>query len=592
VTSWAMWYVFAVILAVLAAMAAGRWRYDMIGLAGLLALAAAGILSPAEAVAGFGHPAVVTVAAVLVVGEALQASRAVDLVAGLLDRVRRPWLRVPALVGTVTAISGFMNDTGALAAMMPAVVRTARRLKLPASRLLMPVAYGSLLGGMITLIGTPANIIIASLRAEAVGRPFALFDYTWVGLPVALAGALFLGLVGWRLAPAREAAGDRADSFDIRDYVTEVRVTPSSPLAGRPLAYAGTLAEAEVTVIGLVRDGQVQPMPAPYQEIRPGDLLVITADSQQLTRFVDQAGVELVPQKDVEQTLRGGPVDLAEVVVGPGSGVVDQTVRDLNLRQRFGVNLLAVSRLGARPAARVASIRFQPGDVLLLQGRPEALRQVVRRFDLLPLPDRGVRLGTAAPAALTLGVLVGAVAAIVAGILPFEIAFLAAALLMVALGVVSPRRAYAAVDWPVLVLIGSMLPYGTALEASGGAAYLGRLLSEAAAGAGGWQAVALFFAATTLLTNLIGAKPAAVLAGSVAIHTAAGMEVAPDPLLMAVAVAASSAFLTPVGHQVNVIVMGPGGYRFADYLRVGLPLTLLTGLMAVPLLLHFWPLVP
>lgn len=587
-----MWYVFAVILAVLVAMASGRWRYDLIGMTGLLALAAVGILTPGQALAGFGHPAVITVAAVLVIGEALQASRAVDLVGALLERIGRPWLRVPALVGMVAGISGFMNDTGALAAMMPAVIRTAQRLKVPASRLLMPVAFASLLGGMITLIGTPANIIIASLRAEAVGRPFALFDFAYVGLPVALAGVLFLGLVGWRLTPAREAAGDRAQSFDIHDYVTEVRVTPSSPLAGRPLAYLGTLTEADVTVIGLIRNSDVQRLPPPYEVLRPGDLLVITADSDHLTRFVDQARVELVPQKDVERSLRGGPIDLAEVVVGPASGVIGQTVRDLNLRQRFGVNLLAVSRFGTRPAAGVASIRFRPGDVLLLQGRSDALQRLIRQLDLLPLPDRGVRLGAATPAALTLTVFAGAVAAIVLGLLPFEVAFLGAAVLMVALGVVSPRRAYGAVDWPVIVLIGSMLPFGTALEVSGGAAYLGRLLTAAAAGAQGWAAVLLFYAATCLLTNLIGAKPAAVLSGSVAIHAAGGMGVAPEPLLMAVAIAASSAFLTPVGHQVNVIVMGPGGYRFVDYLRVGIPLTVLTAGVTVPLILRFWPLTP
>lgn len=588
--SWQMWYVFAVILAVLAAMISGRWRYDLIGLTGLLALAAAGTLTPAEALAGFGHPAVITVAAVLVIGEALQVSRAVDLVGALLERISRPWLRVPAVIGMVTAVSGFMNDTGALAAMMPAVIRTAQQLKWQASRLLMPVAFASLLGGMTTLIGTPANIIIASLRAEAAGRPFALFDFTYVGLPVALAGAVFLGLVGWRLTPAREASAERAQLFDIRDYVTEVRVTASSPLAGRPLAYIGTMAEAEVTVVALVRNDDVQRLPPPYEVLRPGDLLVITADSQQLTRFVDQAGVELIPQKDVERSLRGGRVDLAEAVVGPGSGAVGQTVRDLNLRQRFGVNLLAVSRFGTRPAARVASIQFQPGDVLLLQGRSDALGQVIRQLSLLPLPERGVRLGAAAPAALTLAVFAGAVAAIVLGLLPFEVAFLGAAVLMVALGVVSPRRAYGAVDWSIIVLIGSMLPLGTALEVSGGAAYLGGLLTAAAVGAPGWAAVALFLTATTLLTNLIGAKPAAVLSGSVAIHTATLMGVAPEPLLMAVAVAASSAFLTPVGHQVNLIVMGPGGYRFADYLRVGVPLTLLTTAVAVPLILHFWPL--
>ncbi|HEX6989388.1 MAG TPA: SLC13 family permease, partial [Bacillota bacterium] len=256
------------------------------------------------------------------------------------------------------------------------------------------------------------------------------------------------------------------------------------------------------------------------------------------------------------------------------------------------VNLLAVSRFGTRPAARVASIRFQPGDILLLQGRADALREVTRRFSLLPLPERGVRLGTAAPAALALTVFAGALAAVVLGLIPFEIAFLGAAVLMVALGVLSPRRAYAAVDWPVIVLIGSMLPLGTALEVSGGAAYLGRLLTAATVDRPGWLALTMLLAATVVLTNLIGAKPAAVLGGSVAVEAAAAMGVSPDPLLMAVAVAASSAFLTPVGHQVNVIVMGPGGYRFADYFRLGLPLTLLTAAAAIPLILHFWPLTP
>lgn len=585
-----MWFVFAVILAVLAVLATNRWRYDLTGMTGLLALALTGVITPDEALAGFSHPAVVSVAAVLVISEALQSSRAADLIGNLITRIRQPGLQVPALVALVTAISAFMNDTGALAAVMPAALRAAREMKVAASRLLMPIAFASLLGGMITAVGTPANLIIAALRAEAVGRPFAIFDFTYVGLPIALAGGLFLGLVGWRWAPSRRGSAEQPDLFDIRDYLTEVHVTAHSILAGQPLAYLGRAVDAEVTVVALVRDDQVRQLPPPYEVLRPGDLLVVEADSEALSRFLDQARVELAPQKDVERILRGGPVELMEAVVRPGSALIDRTVRDLNLRWRYGVNLLAVSHFGARPATRVASVRFQPGDILLLQGTQASLRGAAASLGLLPLPERGLRLRAGAPAALSIAVFLAAIAATVTGVVPFVIAFVTAALAMVMLGIVPARRAYAAIDWQVIVLLAAMLPYGTALEKTGGAAYLAGLLRAAAAHSPPWAVVGLLLAATVALTNLIGAKPAAVLSGSVALHAAAALGLAPDPLLMAVAVGASCAFLTPVGHQVNVIVLGPGGYRFGDFLRLGLPLTAITCLLAVALILRVWPL--
>lgn len=566
----------------------GRWRYDVVALLCLLVVVAGGVTPAGQAFAGFGHPAVISVAAVLVISQGLQNSGLIDTLVHHLERVRGGTaVQLGALAGLTALFSSFMNNVGALAVMMPVAIRVAERHRLSPSVLLMPLAFASLLGGMTTLIGTPPNLIIASFRAQtAIGQPFAMFDFTPVGVAVAVAGVLFLSLVGWRLIPTRRAAGATDELFRVEDYVTELRVSPDSPCVGQPLRALPGLVRAEVLVVGLVRAGRYEPALSGYERIQPEDVLLVEADDAGVAALV-QHGLTLAEARHT----RDMAGVIVEAVVRPGAPLQYRTAIQADLRRRYGVNLLAVSRAGARLRQQVGRIVLYPGDILLLQAPQATLSETLADLGCLPLAERNIKLN-APPrqAALALGLFGLALLLIIANLLPAPVALTAAALGMVMAGVLDLKEAYASIDWPIVVLLGAMIPVGQALESTGGAALLaGGLL----AGAAHWPPVAvlaLALIATMFLSDVVNNAAAALLMAPIAIQVALGLGVSPDPFLLAVAIGASCAFLTPIGHQSNTLVMGPGGYQFGDYWRVGLALEALIVVVALPLLLWFWPL--
>jgi len=570
----------------------GRWRYDVVSLLALLAVTVAGIVPASEAFTGFGHPAVVTVAAVLVVSRGLMNSGLVDLIAGVVSRVGdQPTVQVAALTGVVAVASAFMNNVGALALLMPVAIRVALKSKNSPSLLLMPLAFGSLLGGLITMIGTPPNIIIATFRAENDGAPFRMFDFTPVGAGVALVGAFFITLVGWRLIPLREGQASREAMFHIEDYLTEVRLPDDSKMVGKALRNLEQITDAEVAVLGLVRGQQRVLAPSSFETLRSGDILIVEADSDALKALIDAARLELVGSKDLgEEALKSDEVSVVEAIVKPDSLMVGRTARALQLRWRYGVNLLAVARQGARLKERLGMIRFQIGDVLLLQGRADTIQAALSTLGCLPLAGRDVRLGQPRRVVLAVGVFGLALAAAAAGLLPVQVAFSSGAVVMVLAGLLSLREAYESIDWPVIVLLGAMIPVGYALETTGGAELIAGKLLGIAGHLPAAATLAVVLVGTMLLSNVVNNAAAAVVMAPIGISIARGLEASLDPFLMAVAVGASCAFLTPIGHQSNTLVLGPGGYRFGDYWWMGLPLSCLVAALAVPLILYFWPL--
>lgn len=584
--------VFGVLGLTLALLIWGRWRYDVVAMLALLTVTVVGIVPGDRAFAGFGHPAVVTVAAVLALSRALVHSGLVDHIARVLLRLGdRPALQAVALTGLITVLSGFMNNIGALALLLPVALQLARQANQPPSLYLMPLAFGSLLGGMTTLIGTPPNIIIAAFRAETGADPFRMFDFTPVGAGAALAGVLFMALAGRRLLPRRKGQTPGAELFDVEDYLTEVRVTASSPLVGKRLHQLGTVTESDVNVVGLVRKDRRQAAPSGYIVIRDGDILIIKADSQGLQALVEAAELELVGSEPLGPEVMGSDeVGILEAVIAPGSIMVGRTARNLNLRWRHGVNLLAVARQGSRLRGRLESIRLQAGDVLLLQAPHESLQESLATLGCLPLAERGIRIGQPRRVALALAIFAGALAAAAGGLLPVAVAMSAAVLLMVLTGLLSLRDTYEAIDWPVLILLGAMVPLGEALEATGGAQRIAGGLLALAGQMPPAAILALVLVVTMLLSDVVNNAAAAVVMAPIALRIAQGLGAAADPFLIAVAVGASSAFLTPIGHQSNILVMGPGGYRFSDYWRLGLPLEVIIVAVTVPLILWFWPL--
>lgn len=582
--------VFAVLAAALALFISGRWRYDVVALLALLAVTVTGIIPGEQAFAGFGHPAVITVAAVLVVSRGMRNSGVVDVLARPLLRVGdNPSAQVGALTSLVAALSAFMNNVGALALLLPVAIRMARKNGRSPSLLLMPLAFGSLLGGLITLIGTPPNIIIATFRAETGAEPFRMFDFAPVGLGVAVAGILFVALVGWRLVPQRKGASSREELFEIGDYVTEVIVPADSKLVGKRLREVGTVSDAEVVVIALLRGNRRLNSPSSFEVMRADDVLVVEADSEDLRELVDAAGLTLSGSRKLgEDALESG--SLMEAVVMADSSIIGQTARSLNLRWRYGVNLLGVARMGSRIRRRLRDIRFQTGDVLLLQGPTETFNATLSTLGCLPLAGRGLSLGQPRRVGLGLGIFGTALLLAAIGLLPIQVTFVGAAVAMVLARIISLREAYESIDWSIIVLLGAMIPVGQALEASGGAA---SIASATLAISGQMPAVVsllIILIATMFLSDLVNNAAAAVLMAPIAISVAVGLGASPDPFLMCVAIGASCAFLTPIGHQSNTLVMGPGGYRFGDYWRMGLLLEVIIVVVSIPLIMIFWPL--
>ncbi len=583
--------VFSVLLLTLVLFILGKWRYDIVALLALLAVACTGVVPGDQVFAGFGHPAVVTVAAVLVASRGLLNSGLVDSIASWMSRLGdRPILQVTALTGLVTACSGFMNNVGALALLMPVAIRMARSSNHPPSLLLMPLAFGSLLGGMTTLIGTPPNIIISTFRAQTTTEPFRMFDFAFVGLGVALGGLLFISLIGWRLIPRRKSPVSREELFQIEDYISEVRVPEDSNIVGRPLRELEAATEAEVTIVGLVRGEWRIAAPPRFEILQAGDILTVEADSEALKSLVDAAHLELVGSKELhEEVLGSDEVSVVEAVVRPDSPLEGNTAWTFNLRWRYGVNLLGVARQGARLRERLRSIQFKAGDVLLLQGQTEALQEALPVLGCLPLAERGLRLGHPRRVLLAVGIFGAAVAAAATGMLPVQVVFVGAAVVMVLIGLLSLREAYESIDWPIIVLLGAMIPVGQALESTGGAALIASGVLNFSGQMTPALMVAIVLVGTMFLSDLVNNAAAAILMAPIAISIATSFGASSDPFLMAVAVGASCAFLTPIGHQSNALVMGPGGYRFGDYWRMGLPLEVVIATISIPLILHFWP---
>ncbi|WP_312722967.1 SLC13 family permease [Stutzerimonas kunmingensis] len=608
--------VFGVLAATLVLFVWNRWRYDLVALGALLACALTGVVPADEVFSGIGHPAVISVAAVLVLSRGLLNAGVVDSVARRLMQVgERPWAQVAALTGIVALSSGFMNNVGALALFMPVAIWMSRQSGRSPSYLLMPLAFGSLLGGTLTLIGTPPNLIIAGYRAEAGEAPFGMFAFLPVGAAVTVAGVLFIALLGWRLVPRRQEQEGNGDLFEISAYLTEVRVPESCKYAGRTLhALINAVEdEADVQVIALVRGDERQRMPSTYEVLREGDILLVEADSDSLKALLDVTGVALAAnvdeqeeeaQKEQEATeqavedekteenhkSRHGELTLAEAIVSPGSILVGTTASGLDLRERHGVNVLAVARQGQRLRQRLGKIRFASGDILLLQAREDALQSSLNSLGCLPLASRGLSITTPRNVLLASAIFAITLACIAFGLVPAATALVTGALVMILVGLIPVGRIYDSIDMPVIVLVAAMLPVGEALESSGGSQLIAETLLELGQSLPAAATLALLMVAVMLISNVVNNAAAAVLAAPVAISLARGMDVSADPFLMAVAIGASCAFLTPIGHQSNTLVMAPGGYRFGDYWRLGLPLSILVVLCAVPAILWIWPL--
>jgi di/tricarboxylate transporter len=567
----------------------GRFRHDVVALLVLMIAVVGGLVPPADAFVGFGHPAVITVAAVLVLSRALETTGVIGALA------RRVSGDQPSAGGQVAlfctmgvCLSAFINNVGALAMLMPLAIATARRHDRSPSAILMPLSFATMLGGMTTLIGTPPNIIVASYRANLVGERFALFDFFPVGAAVAVIGLLFLAIAGWRLIPRARAPVQAFAGVD--EYLAELHVGQESELVGQSAAEVGKkLEQRDVGLLGVVRGGRWTTGVSHWTRLSPGDALLVEGAPAELANLQGWVGVTLGAPPKPEEKLRPSDTILAEIVLRPTSLPVGSTPEELRLRSHYRVNVLGVSREGARHFGTLKSFRFQPGDVLLLQGGPSEVGDAISAFDALPLGDRALVIHDRRAGAIAVVAFAAALAAIALGLAAPPVALTAGAVVLLLTRVVRDRNVYRSLDGAVLVVLAALIPVGQSLEASGVTSLIGRTLLELTATHSAYVSLALVLAITMLVSDIINNAATAIVMAPIGATVAAGLSLSVDPFLMAVAIGSSCAFLTPIGHQNNLLVMGPGGYRFADYWRVGLPLELLILASATFALPVFWP---
>ena len=570
----------------------GRYRYDIVAFGALLTAYLLGLIPTERVFSGFGHPAVIIIALVLIISRGLYLSGAIELIStALLNGTRRIGQHIALMAWVSAGLSALMNNVAALALLMPVDLQAAQKAERSPALTLMPLSFASILGGMITLIGTPPNIVIATFREEALGAPYTMFDFAPVGVAVAAVGIAYVALIGWRLIPvARSANRTNSPAQDLEQYLAELRVPSDATVIGEHLETLNAAAdEAGVQILGLIRDGERLPGMSAKIALQGDDRILVEGGPDGIDAFVGALALSYTDSDRPSKAVSGNTV-MREVAVPSTSRLVGRSEFDLRLRYRHGVILLGISRNGVKIRERLRRTPIQAGDLLLFLGPEDILDDVVEWMDCLPLAPRGLDVIQRDKASWAITLFAGAI-----GLASFELVYLPVALACVALlyillDIVPLSQVYESIEWPVIVLLAAMIPISVALEVSGGTELLADLFVR---GTQGWPIILILTAlmvVTMTLSDVLNNVATALIAAPIALDVALRLEVNPDPFLMAVAVAASCAFLTPIGHKNNTLIMGPGGYAFGDYWRMGLPLEILVVITAIPMILLVWPL--
>ena len=568
----------------------GRWRYDLVAFVALLAALLTGVVPTDQAFSGFGHPATIIIALVLIISRGLSNSGVIELLARFfVDASRKLAAHIGIMSALSAVLSAFMNNVAALALLMPLDLQAASKAKRSPALTLMPLSFASILGGMITLIGTPPNIIIAEFRNDALGESYKMFDFAPVGLACAAVGVAYVALIGWRLLPVERRKEDpQKELFGLADYIAELRVSDDSPVIGKRVRELDEIAKkSDVEIIGLTRKGERMPGLARVVEIKAGDILVVEAHPENITEALGTMGLAYIGAG--EGLLKSEDLQLSEVVVPESSSLVGRSADSFRLLYRYRVAIVGVSRGGKRFRDNVRKLVVRPGDVLLMLGAEERLADVTERLGMLPLADRGQRVIQRDKAWLAVGVFSAAIIAASFGIVYLPIALGCVVAVMALANIVPLREIYHSIEWPVIVLLGCMIPIGSALQTTGSTSLIANGIVDLSAGFSPVMVLALLIIVTMTLSDVMNNTATAVIAAPIAVEIADRLSVSPDPFLMGVAVAASCAFLTPIGHKNNMLIMGPGGYRFGDYWRMGLPLEILIVAVSIPMILWVWP---
>lgn len=569
----------------------GRFRYDTVALMTLLALVFTGIVPSWQAFLGFGNSAVISVAAVMVISAVvIQAGIVEQILALMKPLLNSPFLLISSICLLAAFLSAFINNVGALILIMPVAIQSAISANISPSKILMPLSFATILGGMTTKIGTPPNLLISSYKESLTGTPFSMFDFTPTGLSVAVAGLMFIVVLGWRLVPERrKPSGDTSEMYPIQDYISEILIPDHSQVVGMARAELEQFIEGDFSILGLIRGRKKKLIVPNNEELRANDVLIIEASHEDLSHLLVQGNLKLKHGEMISpESLRGEEISTIEAVVTPGSRLESRSWQRLRVRSRYGLNLLAIARSGQGMRNRLNHVNFRPGDVLLIQGASEDLREQIINLGLVPLAERKINVGFKRSLLWPLAIFAGGLLLASFQILSIEVAFTLVVVLMVLCNIIPMRDVYKSIDWSIIVLLGALIPLGDALKNTGAAKMIGNSLLAMTGGSSIIIILGLLLIITMTLSDLMNNAATAVVMAPIGADVAELLHMSPDAFLMAISIGASCSCLTPISHQNNTLVMGPGGYKFFDYLWLGIPLEIVVLLTALPALFIFW----
>ncbi|TIV01825.1 MAG: SLC13 family permease, partial [Mesorhizobium sp.] len=567
----------------------GRYRYDLVAAAALLLALAVGIVPFDKAFSGFSDDIVIIVGSALLVSAGIARSGIMELaIARFAPKLSGVRSQLALLVIVVTCLSAFVKNIGALAIMIPIAFQFARRSGTSPSIFLMPMAFGSLLGGLMTQVGTSPNIVVSRVREQLTGTAFTMFDFAPVGAAVAAAGMIFLLSFYWLLPVREKLGGALNEALDIKDYLTEARVVGDSTVLGKTVADVMKLAGGDAVVTSILRNRTMRMTPLPDAVLKVNDILLLEGDPAALDRLVSQGKLSVTGDRVNEEVTTSEMVAI-EAVIGESSPLIGWTAQRLALYDRFNVNLLAVSRRGQRLDRRLAKVELRLGDVVVLQGNATTMPETLRGLGCLPLAERPILLGSVRKGIVPVVILALAMLTTAVGLLPVPVAFFAAAVGIVLFKVIPLRDVYQSLDGPILVMLAVLIPVSDSLRTTGATALVAAELARFGTILPAPGALTLILVAAMAVTPFLNNAATVLVMAPVASEFAADLGYRPEAFLMAVAIGAGCDFLTPIGHQCNTLVMGPGGYRFSDYPRLGLPLSFLVVIVAVPMLAIVWP---
>lgn len=568
----------------------GRWRYDVVAMIALAISTLLGAVPFDKVYTGLSNPAVITVACVMIISAAITRSGVLSPIIRKIDNIAHiPTLHIGVLTLMTAVLSAFMNNAGALALMMPIAIQSSIKNNLSPSMVLMPIALGSALGGLTTMIGTPPNLLISAYRQQLTGVPFSMFDFGHAGLFVAIVGVIFITIVGWRLLPKRlRTSKKNKQMFDVEDYITEIRIPENSPLIDMSVRDAEKL--SDFLVIGFIRNKKKKLIVDLNQQFKENDILIVEAAADDLQELLRVGKLELVGDQAISRdVLKNDQIDLIEAVVPQESRVAGRSSESMRLRSRYQLNLLAISREGERFKQRLNQVNLRAGDIVMLQGPSETLQNTVTRLGLLPLVQRDLQVSKNTQAYVPLLVFALAIVVAAFNLAPVEVSFGGAVLAILLFKALPLRSLYESIDWSVIILLAGMIPIGAALQSTGGTALIAHYFTKIAGQTSPVFILGLLFLVTMTISDFMNNAATTVVMAPIAVSIATAMKVNIDPFLMVVAMGASCSFLTPIGHQNNTLVMGPGGYKFFDYIRMGLPLEIIIFCVGLPLILWIWP---